>query len=205
MHDFRQGLHLRPMSSKRTDSPPPRKKQAAKRRRRPAGKTSRKEEAADGLGPHDSGAATPTREQAAEDKAPTNQDEAKMTEAPPRVARTNDSAPSPADSETRGEPEKARSRRATGGGRSERGQARAGASSGPGNPHASGSGKRQAVEIDLELLDSRAWDIFRNELQEVGGVLINDTEAGEIATRSFTLARIFLIEKARQEARAASR
>lgn len=210
MQDLRDGLHLPPMSSKRPDSSPPRKKQAAKRRRRPAGKSSRKEEAAEGLNSLDTEAAEPTAVQADDDLAdahqPATSDRGKMPEQPPAAAvKTKDSPPSPAGKEVHAEPGKARSKRGRGGGRSEGGSGRTGPSPKLEDPRETNSRRRQTVEVDLGLLDSRAWDIFRNELQEVGGVLINDAEAQEIATRSFTLARIFLVEKARQEAKEAAR
>lgn len=184
MQDLREGLHLPPMSSKRADSPP-RKKQAAKRRRRPTGKSSRNEDSV-------------------ADKAP-REDETKAVEPPPPAAKNEAPDPLTTDNEARAEPETASSRPGKGGGRSGREQARSVTSPRQEDPDQSDSRRRNHATVELDLLDSRAWEIYRNELQEVGGVLITDAEAREIATRSFTLARIFLVEKARQEAKEAAR
>ena len=50
---------------------------------------------------------------------------------------------------------------------------------------------------DPKRLSKYAWQLYKNEIREEGGTLIEDRDARKIAERAFRMAEVFLIEEAK--------
>jgi len=64
-------------------------------------------------------------------------------------------------------------------------------------PRRSQDRKPSGYTEDPEKLAAYAWELFKNEVREEGGTLIEDRDARKIAERAFRMAEIFLIEESR--------